>query len=318
MDFGLHLGTRGMAADPDNLRALARHADRLGLAYLGFSDHVIFTRNVASRYPYSASGVHPAGGSGFCLEQLSCLAYAAAVTERVRLLTSVMVVPHRPAILAAKTLATVDVLSKGRLTVGIGVGWLAEEMSALGSPPYARRGAASDEFLASFRALWTEGEPALDGEFVTLRDIVFEPKPVQKPYPPIWVGGEGAAARRRAGRLCEGWYPTIRNPREPLDTPTAFAAALAEVHRHAEAAGRDPATVDVALFAPGYKLGAAQTHADGRRVTFTGSAEQIAGDARAYRTAGVRHILIGFESNDLQDALDRMEGLARDVIPLVG
>lgn len=318
MDFGLHLGTRGVAADPDNLRALAERADKLGLAYLGFSDHVIFTRSIASRYPYNASGAHPAGGTGFCLEQLSCLTYAAAVTQTVRLLTSVMVVPHRPAILAAKTLATVDVLSKGRLTVGIGVGWLEEEMAALGAPPYAKRGAASDEYLAAFRTLWTQSEPDLDGTFVTLRDIIFEPKPVQKPYPPIWVGGEGSAARRRAGRLCEGWYPTIRNPREPLDTPHAFATALADVHRHAEAVGRDPTGIDVAIFAPGYRLGAPQMDGNGQRITFTGSAEQIAEDARAYSTAGVRHIIIGFESTDLQDALERTESFARDVVPLTG
>lgn len=317
MDFGLHLGTRGVAADPDNLRALAQHADRLHLAYLGFSDHVIFTRSVASRYPYSTTGVHPAGGSGYCLEQLSCLTYAAAVTQNIRLLTSVMVVPHRPAILAAKTLATVDVLSKGRLTVGIGVGWLAEEMAALGSPPYDKRGAASDEYLAAFRSLWTQGEPKLDGAFVTLRDVIFEPKPAQKPYPPIWVGGEGAAARRRAGRLCEGWYPTIRNPREPLDTPQAFATALADVHRHAELAGRDPASIDVAVFTPGYKLGPPQTDSNGKRITFTGSAEQIAGDACGYREAGAKHIIIGFESADLQESLDRTESFAREVIPLV-
>ena len=318
MDFGLHLGTRGVAAHPDNLRALAQHVDRLGLAYLGFSDHVIFTRAIASQYPYSASGAHPVGGSGFCLEQLSCLTYAAAVTENVRLLTSVMVLPHRPAILAAKTLATVDVLSKGRLTVGIGVGWLAEEMAALGSPPYDKRGAASDEYLAAFRNLWTQSEPNLDGAFVTLRDVIFEPKPVQKPYPPIWVGGEGPAARRRAGRLCEGWYPTIRNPREPLDTPEAFAAALADVRRHAEAAGRDPASVDVAVFAPGYRLGAPHHDAGGGRVTFTGSAEQIAQDARAFRATGLKHLVIGFESADLQESLDRIESFAKDVIPLVG
>jgi probable F420-dependent oxidoreductase len=317
MKFGLHLGTRGIAADPDNLAALAQQADRLGLSHLGFSDHVVFTRSTASVYPYSESGKHPVGSTGFCLEQLSCLTYAAALTRNVRLLTSVMVVPHRPPLLAAKTLATIDVLSKGRLTVGIGVGWLAEEMAALGAPPYEKRGAASDEYIRAFRELWSEAQPTYEGAFVRTRDVVFEPKPVQRPGPPIWVGGEGPAARRRAGRIGDGWYPTIRNPKEPLDTPEALAAALADVRGHAEAAGRDPAAIDVVLFAPGYSLGTEAKHRDGRRVTFTGSAEQIAGDARAYAAAGVCEIVVGFESNELQDALDRIEGLARDVMPLV-
>jgi probable F420-dependent oxidoreductase len=317
MKFGLHLGTRGIAADPDNLAALAQQADRLGLSHLGFSDHVVFTRSTASVYPYSESGKHPVGSTGFCLEQLSCLTYAAALTRNVRLLTSVMVVPHRPPLLAAKTLATIDVLSKGRLTVGIGVGWLAEEMAALGAPPYEKRGAASDEYIRAFRELWSEAQPTYEGAFVRTRDVVFEPKPAQRPGPPIWVGGEGPAARRRAGRIGDGWYPTIRNPKEPLDTPEALAAALADVRGHAEAAGRDPAVIDVVLFAPGYSLGTKAKHRDGRRVTFTGSAEQIAGDARAYAAAGVCEVVVGFESNELQDALDRIEGLARDVMPLV-
>ena len=218
MDFGLHLGTRGAASSPDNLVALAQHAERLGLAYLGFSDHVVIARSIASRYPYNESGGWPAVSTGFCLEQITCLTY----------------------------------------------------------------------------------------------------EPVQKPHPPIWIGGEGAAARRRAGRLGDGWYPTIRNPKEPLDTPAAFAAALADVRRNAEAAGRDPMAVDVAMFAPGYSLGAPQKGRDGGRLAFTGSAQAIAEDARAFRAAGVKHIVIGLESNNLQDYLDRVEGFAEEVVPLVG
>src|SRR5262249_24605573 len=130
-------------------------------------------------------------------------------------------------------------------------------------------------------------------------------------------GGEGAAARRRAGRLGDGWYPTIRNPREPLDTPAAFAEALADVRRHAEAAGRDPKALDVALFAPGYSLGAPRKGRDRLRMAFTGSAQAIAEDASDYRTVGVNHIVIGLESNDLQDYLDRVEGFAKEVVPLV-
>lgn len=318
MDFGLHLGTRGAASDPDNLVALAQHAERLGYSHLGFSDHVIIARSISSRYPYSEKGDWPGVASGFCLEQIGCLTYAAAVTSRIRLLTSVMVAPHRPPILAAKMLTTADVLSKGRVTIGFGVGWMAEEMAALGSPPYDKRGAASNEYIAAFRALWTQADPTFDGAFVTLRNVVFEPKPVQKPSIPIWVGGEGAAARRRAGRLGDGWYPTIRNPQEPLDTPALFATALADTRRQAEAAGRDPATLDVAIFAPNYFLGAAKEKPDGSRVSFTGSAQQIAEDARAYRAAGVKHIVIGLESNDITDYLDRVEGLMKEVVPLVG
>lgn len=318
MDFGLHLGTRGAAASPDNLVEIAQHADKLGLKYLGFSDHVVIARSIDSRYPYNESGDWPGVATGFCLEQLSCLAYAAAITRNIRLLTSVMVIPHRPAVLTAKTLATIDVLSKGRVTVGVGVGWLAEEMAALASPPYARRGAASNEFIRAFRTLWTEQNPSFSGEFVAFDNIMFEPKPVQRPGPPIWVGGEGLAARKRAASLGDGWYPTIRNPAEPLDDPARFKASLADVHAHCRAAGRDPSSLDVAIFAPNYALGAQQKNCEGGRMTFTGSADEIAADARAFADAGVRHINIGFELNDLAEAKDKIEALVRDVIPKVG
>ncbi len=317
MDFGLHLGTRGAASRPDNLVRIAQHADGLGFAYLGFSDHVVIARRIDSRYPYNESGDWPGVATGFCLEQLSCLAYTAAVTKKIRLLTSVMVVPHRPAVLTAKTLATIDVLSGGRVTVGVGVGWMREEMAELASPPFERRGAASNEYIRAFRTLWTEDDPKFDGEFVKFGNMMFEPKPVQKPGPPIWVGGEGKAAKKRAGELGDGWYPTIRNPNEPLDDPAKMAREIAEMRRHADAAGRDGAKLDVGMFAPGYVLGERHKGSHGGRAVFTGTAEEIVGDARAYRDAGVRHVNIGFESNDIDDALRKLDSFAKEIMAKV-
>lgn len=310
MDFGLHIGTRGAAGTPDGLQAIARRAEAAGLATLGINDHVVVAGAVASRYPYSDSGAWPAADTGECLEQLMAIAHVAAVTERIRLLTSVMVLPHRQPVLAAKMLATADVLSRGRLTVGVGIGWMAEEMAALQAPPHAARARASAEYIAAFRALWTRERPRFSGEFVSFDDLLFAPKPVQKPHPPIWVGGEGAPARRRAGALGDGWYPVIANPRRPLDTPEAYAAGLADARRHAAEAGRDPAALDAALFAPWYRLGGARTR------PFTGAARDIAADARAYRDAGARHLIVGFESDDLAASLARIDAFAGEVVPL--
>ena len=318
MDFGLQILSRDVATEPGGLKRLATAAERLGYAYLGISDHIVIAKAIDSTYPYSETGKWAAAGDGLCLDQLTCLAYAAAVTEKIRLLTSVMVVPHRPAILTAKMLATADLLSNGRVTVGVGTGWMAEEMAALGSPPFEKRGAASNEYIAALRTLWNDDAPAFDGAFVKFRDIVFAPKPVQKPGLPIWVGGEGAAARRRAGVLGDGWYPTIRNPKDQLDTPQKFAAALGEVRKHAEAAGRDPSALDVGLFATGCSVRAAAKGRDGGRLAFTGSAEQIAEDAHAFGKIGVKHIVVALASNGLADNVAHAEEFAKGVLPRMG
>ncbi|MEC9153131.1 MAG: TIGR03619 family F420-dependent LLM class oxidoreductase, partial [Pseudomonadota bacterium] len=242
--------------------------------------------------------------------------YAAAVTEKIRLLTSVMVIPHRPAIQTAKQLATADLLSKGRITAGVGVGWMREELALLSAPAFERRGAASNEYIEAFKVLWTEKAPVYDGDFVSFKNVSFEPKPLQAGGPPIWIGGEGMAARKRTARLGEGWYPVMRNPRHMMDTPDKFAAALADIHKFAEEAGRDPAKIDTAMFAPTYKLTAEAGTAD--RWAFSGSAEQIAEDAFAFAKVGLNNVLIGFEDSDLQRSLDIIEAFATEVMPLVG
>ena len=311
MKFGLHLGTRGVAARSDGLRRVAQHCERLGLSHFGLSDHVIIPARTASRYPYNESGTWPASDTGLCLEQITALTWAAAATQRIRLLTSVMVLMHRPPVLAAKMLATLDVLSAGRLTLGVGVGWMAEELAVLGAPRFDRRGSASDEYIHAFRSLWTQDDPAMDGEFVRFAGVRFAPKPASKL--PIWVGGEGTAARRRAGRLGDGWYPVGRNPRAMLDTPALFAEALADVHRHAEAAGRSPGDIDAAMFIPWYRLGTELPRPEGGRLPFTGSAGRIAEDVAAFGERGLKHLIIGFESDDLSETLDLTEQFAKEV-----
>ena len=311
MKFGLHLGTRGVAARAGGLKRVAQHCERLGLSHFGLSDHVIIPARTDSRYPYNDEGTWPASDTGLCLEQITALTWAAAATERIRLLTSVMVLMHRPPVLAAKMLATLDTLSEGRLTLGVGVGWMAEELSVLGAPRFHRRGAASDEYIRAFRALWTQDEPVMTGDFVRFSGVRFAPKPASKV--PVWVGGEGAAARRRAGRLGDGWYPVGRNPRAMLDTPALFAEGLADVHRHAESAGRDPAEIAIAMFVPWYRLGAELPRPQGGRLPFTGSAARIAEDVAEFGERGLDHLIIGFESDDLNETLELIEAFAGEV-----
>lgn len=154
-----------------------------------------------------------------------------------------LVLPHRQPVLAAKMLATVDVLSKGRLTVGVGVGWMSEEIALLGGPPFAERAQASEECIQAFRELWTAEKPVQQGPYAAFDKLLFAPKSAQLPHAPIWVGGEVEGPRRRAGRLGNGWYPVAANPRIPLDTPQLYGDAPAEVRAEAERAGRDPGQI---------------------------------------------------------------------------
>ena len=151
------------------------------------------------------------------MEQLTTIAYLAGVTTSIKLLSSVMVLPHRSPVLTAKMLATIDVLSQGRLIVGCGVGWMEEEFEAIGAPPYAERGAVGNEYLRVFKELWTSDDPSFDGDYANFSNIAFAPKPVQQPHPPLWIGGESPPALRRAGQLGDAWYPICSNPSFPWD-----------------------------------------------------------------------------------------------------
>ena len=193
------------------------------------------------------------------------MAFVAGKTSRLRLVTSVTVVPHRPAVLLAKMLATIDVLSKGRFTFGIGAGWMKEEFEALGLPPFAERGAVTDEYLLACRELWTRDEPRFSGKYVNFANILFAPKPVQKPHPPIWVGGESGPALRRTARLGDAWYPIGTNPQHRLDSMKRFAAGVERLRRLTREAGRDPAQVALAyrVSSSGRALPAQATTASG-------------------------------------------------------
>ncbi|MDX2156447.1 MAG: TIGR03619 family F420-dependent LLM class oxidoreductase [Hyphomicrobiaceae bacterium] len=317
MKFGLHFGSRGMIGNPDTLVPVVKKAEALGFEHFGISDHVVVATEVASKYPYSKTGKFFAQDTGVSLEQVTTLGFIAAASSRIRLLTSVLVLPHRHPILTAKMLATIDVLSKGRLTVGVGVGWMAEEIALLGGPAFEARARASDEYIEAFRELWTADEPARRGAFAHFDKLKFEPKPVQRPHPPIWIGGEAKGARRRAGRLGNGWYPVAANPNEPLDTPELYRAALDEVRATATAAGRSGANVEAAILAIYCRVGPEMEGRDGKRLAFTGSVQAIIDDIAAYRDQGLQHFLIGGDGFDLSGTLDHLERFATDVMAKV-
>jgi probable F420-dependent oxidoreductase len=188
--YGLH---RGGSVDPDTLVRRARRAEEAGFESLWVGDHIALPHGLADPPDQPR------------LEAAVALTYMAALTSRVRLCFGVIVLPQRQPVLLAKQLASIDVLSKGRLTVGVGVGYVEQELRALGVS-LADRGPRTDEYLAAMRALWDEPLPSFEGRFVSFAGVVQRPRPVQRPHPPIVVGGESPAAYRRAVQGANGWY----------------------------------------------------------------------------------------------------------------
>jgi probable F420-dependent oxidoreductase len=308
--FGFYLPTRGRTAEPHAIEAMVAHGEALGFSSVVVADHLVFPVTIHSRYPYTVSGAFP--GQGDALDQLSLMAFVAGKSRRLRLISSVMILPHRNPVVTAKMLATIDVLSGGRVTVGVGVGWLREEFQALGAPDFDRRGAVSDEYLRIFKTLWTQDPASFRGEFYSFEALRCLPHPTQKPHPPIWVGGHSKVALRRVARLGDGWHPVGATPAVPL-RPPEMRASLDELRRLADAERRDFAALTISFKAPLYDPRQGVDGGADRR-PFTGSTQAIADDIGIYAGLGVSELIFDFRAETLTESLDRMAHFA----PLIG
>jgi probable F420-dependent oxidoreductase len=265
-------------------------------------------------YPYSESGEFYEDAPTERHEQLIAMAYVAAKTTRIRLVAAVMVVPHRPAVLAAKMLATLDVLSGGRLVVGVGAGWLRTEFDAVVGTPFAERGAVTDEYIDAFRVLWTEPSPRFTGRYTRFDGIVLEPKPVQRPHPPIWIGGESGPSMRRAARVGDAWYPIGSNNKHLLDTLPRLKAGIARLRKATADGGRDPASIGIVYRVKRYGAAVPPLASDGERRLFSGSEADIIADLRALREIGVTALDIDFGRPDAAAVIAEMRRFRAAVI----
>jgi probable F420-dependent oxidoreductase len=225
-----------------------------------------------------------------------------------------MVVPHRPVIATAKMLATIDVLSGGRLILGVGAGWMQEEFKLLGAP-FEDRGRVTDEYIEAFKTLWVEERPSYSGKHVKFSDLIFAPKPIQKPHPPIWVGGESPAALRRTVKLGDAWYPGNNNQSKPMDTPARLSTGIGELRALAEASGRDPNSIGIALIAQApFEWSQHKVQDGSARRMFTGSSAEMIADAVALQKTGVEDIALRLGGESLTESLERIERFGEDVI----
>jgi probable F420-dependent oxidoreductase len=278
MRIGLGLPVSGTWATPGTLRHVASRADELGFDSLWAFQRLL----------------HPVDqdwGSAYHSVQdpLTSLAYAAAVTSRIRLGVAVLMAPYYAPIVLAKALTTIDVLSGGRLDVGIGLGWSAQEFAAVGVP-MERRGARAEEFVACLKAIWTQPEVEFHGEFYDVPLSRVEPKPVQSPYPPLLMGGGAEAALKRIGRIADGW---ISSSRTDL---TTIGESIDVVRVAATAAGRDP---DVLRFVVrGIVRLTAEPTSGEARIPLQGDAGQIRADIDALAAQGVTEVFLDLNWDD--------------------
>jgi probable F420-dependent oxidoreductase len=308
MHFGFTLPVRGPLTTSDAIVAIAQAGERLGFHAATIADHIAFPTEVHSTYPYDASGVHPSKGDA--IEQLSLMAFAAGRTERLRFLTSVMILPHRNPLLTAKMIATIDVLSKGRVTLGVGVGWLREEFEALAAPDFDRRGEVSDEWIAILKKLWTESPVGHAGKHYRFGPLRCEPQPVQKPHPPIWIGGHSPAAIRRAARHGDGWHP-LGTVDTAVLSPVELRPLLDQLKRLIEKEKRDFAKLALSFVG---RLREQEAAAGTNRMPFTGSFAQIHDDVAAYGALGFGMLSFDFTQPTLSETLERMERFASAVM----
>lgn len=288
MEVGLHVPQVGAHASSQNIAAFARAADETGFDGLWVFDHVVLQKEQQSRYPYSADGSLGFPPTMNFLEPLTQLAFLAAHTKRVRLGTSVLVLPMRQPVLHAKIMATIDFLSGGRFVLGAGVGWWKQEFEAL-SVPFERRGKRMDECLQVLRALWTEEFVDFKGEFYEVVDWACNPKPVQAGGIPIWLGGESHKQLERVGKYGDGWLATARS--------LATMKEDMEIAREAaSSAGRDPAKLVVAI--------------EGAGALAPDSLDKTADRLAQLKETGVHHAILAVHPKYMADAATLMESFA--------
>ncbi len=237
MKFGLMYANAGPFANPEVFEALVRTADEVGIESIWTVEHVVVPVGYESQYPYSESGRMPGPENSPIPDPILPLSYAAAITDRVRLATGVLILPQRHPAYVAKQMATLDQLSRGRAMLGVGIGWLEEEFQTVGVP-FKERAARTEESIRAIRSLWSDAPSPFDGEYYRWAAVESNPKPVQKPGVPIIVGGHVAGAARRAARVGDGFFPA----RGDLETLPRLIDAMTEECRRIE---RDPASIEL-------------------------------------------------------------------------
>ncbi len=301
MQYGVILPNVGPMARIDVLAQIAHEVEALGYRGIFLSDHIAIPVDLRSAYPYRSDGRFPLDSEDLILEPVTTLSYLAAVTESVHLGFSVLVLPYRHPVLNAKMLATLDVISGGRLIVGAGVGWMEEEFVALDAD-FDARGGVTDEHIAVLRALWSQPGLVMSGPHYDVSGVSISPRPVQNPHPPIWTGGISAPALRRAANLGDGWHGV----RQSAVDVARVAGRIVELRA---GAGRDMDGYAISLRA-GLDITDAP-YSGGGRTPLRGSPDQISVDLSDYADAGLTYLVLEPRAASAKEFVGQLEKFSR-------
>jgi probable F420-dependent oxidoreductase len=292
----LPLFTRDVVCNPDWLAELVGVLEEEGVESLWGVEHVLVAENYKPNYPYSADGRMPTNETTSMPDPLAWLGHAGALSKTLRLATGVLILPQYSPVQLAKRLATMDQLTRGRMMLGVGLGWQEEEYAAL-NVPFARRGARMDEYIRAMRALWTQSPASFDGEFVRFERVHCDVAVVQPGGVPVVIGGSTTAAARRAGRLGDGFYPYVISPED-------LRARIAELEEAARGAGRDPRVVELTVWPGSFQ--------------FRGSLDKAL--MRRYLELPVDRIMVAQHEGDSADiaGLRTLVRRTRDVLAALG
>ena len=292
-------------AQADYVRRMTEVIEDAGFDSAWVSDRTLFPADLAQRYPDQFGPGKASPDAQNVLEALATLSYVGGAARRLRLGVSVLVLPFRNPLLNAKMITTLDVLSGGRVIYGVGVGWMPEEFASMGTP-YRKRGALTDEHIRIFKAVCAEDVPEYRGRHFRTSGMVFFPRPVQRPHPPIWVGGNSRYALRRSVRLGDAWHGIRLSPRQVRES----RQDLAQICR---AEGRDPRTVGITLRHT-LVWGEARFNGNGERIHLTGTPAQVRDDVHRYQEAGLEYLVLSVDASSTRETLDAVHRFADQVL----
>jgi probable F420-dependent oxidoreductase len=304
MDVGVHLPQLGRGATRSALKEFCAEAERLGVHSGWVSDHIAWPADISSKYPYTDDGSFPAPNSMAWLEPIGTLLFVAAITEKMMLGQTVLIMGYRPPVQTAKLIATLDVLSEGRAILGAGIGWMREEFEVLGMP-FDHRGKRADEQLEIFEKLFTDETPSYDGEYYSFPPIKFEPKPVQTRVP-VWIGGASEPAYRRTARFGDCFHAAF----EPIDRVAEEWDRVLELTAEAGRAASDMQLSIRLYLDPASNMKPA--------LSIAGSAQQMIDTMSQWKAIGTDHVLVDITAPGGPSArLEAMQSFMTDVVPNV-